>query len=99
MRRALVYTPQARDDLDGIFDFIAVTNPRRARTYIDEIRAACSTLCDTPMIGTERPDLRAGLRVLPLWRRIVIAYELPPDRVDILRIFARGRNYDAILGG
>jgi toxin ParE1/3/4 len=95
----LFYTLQAQADLDNIFDFIATDNPRRARTYIDEIRQACRNLCESPMIGTERPDLRPGLRILPLWRRIVIADELAPDRVDILGIFSGGRDYEAIMAG
>jgi toxin ParE1/3/4 len=50
------------------------------------------------MIGAERSNLREGLRILPLRRRIVIAYAFSEDRVDILRIFTRGQDYDAILG-
>jgi len=97
--RQLFYTLQALADLDDIFDFIAADNPLRARTYIDEIRLACRNLCDSPMIGAERPDLRPGLRILPLWRRIVIAYEQAPDRIDILGIFSGGRDYEAIMTG
>ena len=98
MIRQLVYSPEARDDLDEIFDFIAADNPRRARTYIQDIQKACQGLCETPLIGMERPDLRPDLRILPLWRRIVIAYELPAGRVDVLRVFSGGQDYQAILG-
>lgn len=48
-------------------------------------------------MGISRPDLRPGLYILPLWRRIVIAYELPPGRVDILRVFSGGQDYEAII--
>ncbi len=99
MKRKLVYSRQALGDLDEIFDFIAADNPRRAVTYIEEIRQACQGLCNTPRMGVDRPDLRPGLYILPLWRRIVIAYELPPDTVDVLRVFSGGRDYEAIMGG
>lgn len=99
MTRKLVYTPAARDDLEELFWFIAADNPRRARSYIAEIEAFCLNLCETPHIGVARPDLRPGLRIFPLWRRLVIAYELPEGRVDILRIFASGLDYEAIMGG
>lgn len=99
MTRELVYTPAARDDLEELFWFIAADNPRRARSYIAEIEAFCQNLCETPYIGVARPDLRPGLRVFPLWRRLVIAYELPKNRVDILRIFSSGLDYEAIMGG
>lgn len=86
-------------DLEEIFDFIAADNPRRARTYIEEIRLSCLSLCDMPRMGVERADLRPGLRILPLWRRIVVAYELPADRVDVLRVFSGGRDYETIMAG
>ena len=43
MKRGLVYSPEAVEDLEEIFWFIAADNARRARTYIEEIRKACTT--------------------------------------------------------
>lgn len=97
MTRKLVYTPAARADLARILRRIATDNPRRARSYVEEIRQACRNLCETPEIGVRRPDLRPDLRIFPLWRRIVIAYELPENSVDILRIFSHGQDYEAIM--
>lgn len=97
MTRKLFYTQAARDDLEEIFWFIAADNPRRARSYIAEIEACCQKLCDAPGIGVARPDLRPGLRVFPFRRRIIIAYELPQGRLDILRIFSSGRDYETIM--
>lgn len=99
MSRELVFTPAALADPEEIFWFIAAENPTRARSYIAEIEQACRNLCDTPMMGRKRPDLRPELYVFPLWRRILIAYELPADRVDILRIFSGGQDYEAIMAG
>jgi len=96
--RALIYTGKAEADLDEIFDFIAADNPRRARTYIEDIRKACRTLCHTPLIGIERADLRPGLRIYPLWRRVIVAYELPPGELLVLRVFTGGRDYETIMG-
>lgn len=98
MSRELFYTRAAERDLEQIFIYIAAGNLNRARTYVNEIRDSCQSLCSTPMLGMARPDLRPGLRVLPLWRRIVIAYELPPGRVDVLRVFSGGQDYQAIMG-
>lgn len=50
-----------------------------------------------PGVGVKRPDLRPGLHVFPLWRRIVIAYELPENRVDILRVFSAGQDYEVLV--
>ena len=98
MTRALIYSGDAEADLDDIFDFIAADNPRRARIYIEDIRKACRDLCHTPLIGIDRADLRPGLRILPLWRRVIVAYELPPGELLVLRVFTGGREYEVIMG-
>lgn len=98
MTRALIYSGDAEADLDDIFDFIAADNPRRARTYVEDIRKACRDLCHTPLIGIDRADLRPGLRILPLWRRVIVAYELPPGELLVLRVFTGGRDYEVIMG-
>lgn len=99
MKRKLVFTPAARSDLEEIFWFIAADNPRRARSYVAEIEQACRNLRDMPNMGTRRHDLRPGLYVFPLWRRIIIAYELPDNRLDVLRVFSAGQDYEAIMAG
>lgn len=98
MTRELLFTPEALADLEEIFWYIAADSPVRARRYVEEIRQSCQKLAATPFIGVERSGLRAGLRILPLWRRVIIAYELPPGRVDILRVFSGRRDYEALLG-
>ena len=97
--RALVFTPAARSDLEDIFRFIAADNPRRARSYVGDIQQACRSLCDMPEMGLARSDLRPNLRVLPLWRRIVVAYEPSETRIDVLRVFSAGQDYETILTG
>ena len=52
--RALIFSGAALADLDDMFDFIAADNPRRARTYIEDIRKACRNLCHSRLIGSER---------------------------------------------
>ena len=99
MTKPLVYSRQAQSDLDEIFEFIAADNPRRARSYVEEIQQACRALCDTPLIGTARPDLQPELRIHTLRRRVVIAYRVQPSQLEILRVFTGGRDYETIMGG
>ena len=94
----LFYSPQSQADLTDLFRFIAADNPRRALSYIAEIQTACENLCTAPLIGTARPDLRPGLRILPLRRRVLIAYQVLPNRIEILRVFTGGRDYETIMG-
>ena len=97
MTRALVYSPEAVADLERIFWFIAADSPERGLAYIERIRGACRGLCDAPMSGSARPDLGKEVRILPLWRRIVVAYRVQPERIEVLRVFSAGQDYQAIM--
>ena len=48
----LEWSPDALDDLDGIFDYIAQDNPDRAFSFIGELRSGIYVLKDAPRIGT-----------------------------------------------
>ena len=98
MIKALIYSNQAQADLDEIFDFIAADNPRRARSWIEEIRQTCRGLRDAPLIGTARPDLQRDLRIMTFRRRVIIAYRVQPEQIEILRVFTGGRDYETIMG-
>lgn len=37
----LLFTPLAEQDLETIADYVAVDNPRRAITFVQEIRQQC----------------------------------------------------------
>ncbi|UGQ46703.1 type II toxin-antitoxin system RelE/ParE family toxin [Massilia endophytica] len=39
--RSLLLLPQAISDLEEIADYIALDNPRRAVSFIDELRRQC----------------------------------------------------------
>lgn len=95
--RKLVYRPAALTDLDAIFDFIQPENPRRAASYITDIRKKCRTLLDHPMKGPPREDLAPGIRILSMFRRIIVAYRVSGDEIVITRIFSGGQDYEAIL--
>ena len=52
----LEWSPDALDDLDAIFDYIAQDNPDRAFSFIGELRSKVRILEDTPKIGTVIPE-------------------------------------------
>lgn len=93
----LVYRATARDDLDTIFDFIAADNPGRAFNFIEEIRSHCRVLCSHPELGRPRSDLGAGIRLHPLRRRVVVAYCINPDAIEIIKVLYGGQDYAALL--
>ena len=87
------FTRRAQADLHGLFDYLAdrfsFTNAQR---YVEQIEKTCSSLCTMPNRGTERSDLRPGLRSMGFRRRITIAFRIKGDSVSILRILYGGRS-------
>ena len=95
MKLKVVFTPEARDDLLELYDFIAQHgSPGRAMAYIERIEKACMSLQTLPNRGTLREDLRPGLRVMGFERRALIAFRVNPGSVAILRILYGGRSME-----
>ena len=51
--------------------FIAQDNPARAVTFVDELEGKCDALGAFPGIGTLRPELGEGVRMLPHGRYLI----------------------------
>jgi toxin ParE1/3/4 len=59
----LVLTDAAKTDLVGIGDRIAVDSPRRAKTFVHELRESCLKLVEMPMRFSVVPRYaQAGIR-------------------------------------
>jgi toxin ParE1/3/4 len=93
-RRAVVFAPEARDDLLNLYDWIAdAAGPRVALAYLDRLNAFCLGFDLAAERGKRRDDLRPGLRVVGFERRITVA----EHRVTILRLFSRGRDWEEAM--
>ena len=68
-----------------------------AEQYVDRIEAACMALERFPKRGRPRDDISAGLRTLNFERRATIGCRVAKSRVEIIRIFFGGQDYDRIL--
>jgi toxin ParE1/3/4 len=89
----VAFTRRAQADLHGLFDYLAdrfgLTNAER---YVEQIEKTCVSLGSMPNRGTERSDLRPGLRTMGFRRRITIAFRVKGDSVSILLILYGGRS-------
>ena len=93
--RQVVFTPEARNDLFEIYDWIAAkASPQIAITYIDRIEAYCLGFELASERGRRRDDISPGLRIVGFERRVTIAFAVDDYSVTILRLFYGGQNWE-----
>lgn len=95
---SLAYRPAAVADLDAIFDFIGADNPARALTFVDQVRGQIRKLCAYPQLGPAREDLGQGIRIFPMLGRVVVAYRVQPEAIEVVRVFYGGQDYQSLQG-
>ena len=99
MTRTVVYSPRSRQQLTDLYLWIAEESgfPSRAEGFVTAIVNHCDGLADFPMRGIARDDLRKGLRTVGFRRRVVIAFAVTAETVEIHGIYYGGRDYEALL--
>ncbi len=98
MAHDVVITPEARGQLEDIYDYIAdAASPGTALRFTDGIIDHLARLADYPRIGTSRDDIRQGLRTLIHRRRVTIAFVVEDAAVIIIGFFYAGRDLEAVL--
>lgn len=96
--RDVVFSPEAELDLQALYDWVEqAAGEQVASAYLDRLERYCLGFCTASERGQLREDIRPGLRVTGFERRINIAFFVDPDRVTILRLFAGGQNWEALL--
>lgn len=81
---------QALANLDNEAKYIAVDDPRAARSIVARIQTALNQLAENQSLG--RPGRVAGTRELVVANtRYVIPYRVRGNRVEILRVFHTSR--------
>ena len=97
IRRAIVFSPEARDDLLALYDWIASeASPETAMSYIGRIEQFLAGFETAAERGTRRDDIRPGLRTIGFERRLTIAF-LVGNEVTILRVLYAGRDLESSL--
>jgi toxin ParE1/3/4 len=93
-RRAVTFTPQARNDLFSIGDWIAErAGVEVALSYTTRLEAYCNGFEFAGERGRRRDDLRPGMRVVGFERRVAIVFTVSDDQVTILRLYYGGQNW------
>ena len=100
--RLLFYSPLARQDLDGIYDYIALElqNPSSAAETVNAILDAAESLEGFPYVGSiveGLPFMADEYRFLPV-RNYIVFYRVTESRIFIDRILYKRRDYLPLLG-
>ena len=92
-----VLSPEARDDLREIRDYIARDSADAARRVLSELRAAMRRLAEMPEMGHFREDLaHEPLRFWPVHSYLII---YRPDRnpLEVVRVLSGYRDIAELL--
>lgn len=98
MNYRVVFSPQAQEQLVELYRYIAERASHDvAARYAEAIVSYCESLCTFPLRGTQRDDVRPGLRITNYRKRTVIAFGVDADVVSIIGIFYGGRDHETML--
>ncbi|MBV8238310.1 MAG: type II toxin-antitoxin system RelE/ParE family toxin [Sphingomonas sp.] len=98
MAYRLIFTREARDQLDAIYDYIAeAASPDIAQRFTDGIVGRLTILPDFPRVGTPRDDIRGGLRTLTYRRRVTIALMVEDTTVVVIGFYYGGQDFETLL--
>ncbi|MBL8471600.1 MAG: type II toxin-antitoxin system RelE/ParE family toxin [Rhodocyclaceae bacterium] len=93
MNYRVVFAPEAEEQLVALYRYIAAADsPEVAARYTEAIVSYCETLQAFPNRGSQRSDVRPGLRVTNYKKRTVIAYAVDADQVSIIGVFYGGQD-------
>ena len=81
----ITFEPAARDELNGIFTWIAKDNQRAARELIARIEQKVMQLANPELAHMGRPGLVGSTRELIEWPYIIV-YNVHEDREEIVII-------------
>ena len=92
----IVFSPVAETDLADIGDYIALANPRRAVTFVREIRDRCNAIAGAPEAAPLREDIAPGIRRL-VHGKYLVFYRILVDAIRIERILHGAQDVEAVF--
>jgi len=93
----VIITQEAEDDLEGIGDYIARDNSRRAVSFVNELVERCQRLVDMPRrFPLVSKYEHTGIRRHPHGEYLIF-YRVDETRINILHILNGAQDYESIL--
>ncbi|MCC6546110.1 type II toxin-antitoxin system RelE/ParE family toxin [Candidatus Sumerlaeota bacterium] len=90
------FSPEALDDLENIYDYIAAVNPAAALKIDQNLRAQIRAIGNNSGIGRYRQELSGQLRSLPKGN-YVIFYSQKDSYIEIVRVLHGARDVEAMF--
>jgi addiction module RelE/StbE family toxin len=87
----LLWTQEAVEDREAIYDYIAANNPLAALTLDESFSEKAATLVDHPGIG--HPGRVTGTRELVIHRNYLLVYEVVGEQIRVLRLLRTARKW------
>ena len=85
-RRAALWSPEALDDRERIWDYyVGVAGRHTAEKVLREIAEVIAVIEDHPLAGRARNEVRPGLRSFASTPHVVF-YRVVDDRPEIVRV-------------
>ncbi len=88
--------PKAVADLEAIGDYIALDDPQRAVSFIDEMTTVCTRIAERPRAFQRRDDLARGARQA-VHGQYLILFTIGDDTVVIERILHGARRLEDLI--
>ena len=94
----VVLTPEAESSLTALDRYITQATPLEGAMRNQEaIVAYCYGLQSSPYRGSQRDDIRPGLRVTNYKGRCVVAFAVTDKLVSVIGVFYGGQDYEKVL--
>jgi toxin ParE1/3/4 len=89
--------PLAEQDLESIGDYIARDNPRRAVSFVRELRAQCMKITSSPQGYRRRPELGEAIRSCAYGNYVIFFVE-EEKAIQIIRVLHGAMDIEAQFG-
>ena len=89
--RKLEWSPDALEDLDVIWTYIAEDNVERASSFVEELQAQARKLVDAPWTGVIIPELNEEEYREKYYKGYTIVYEVRSDAVRVHEVYNQNR--------
>jgi len=90
-------SPEAQEDIDAIWDYIAQDDPSAAERFIARLGEKFFMLTQQPRSGRPCEELAPSLRCFPL-NNYVIFDRIASGALEIVRILHGARDIEALFG-